>query len=66
MTRVYAIAGERAKASGRKIFFFEKKKQKTYDCFGFGPSGWRERSRASVFWFFSSKKNHFLSLSWLP
>jgi hypothetical protein len=23
----------------RKHFFFEKKKQKTFDCFGFGPAG---------------------------
>jgi len=22
-----------------KVFFFEKKKQKTFDCFGFGLSG---------------------------
>jgi len=24
---------------GRKQFFFEKKNQKTFDCFGFGLSG---------------------------
>jgi hypothetical protein len=28
-----------AKASGKKAFFFEKKKQKTSVCFGFGLSG---------------------------
>jgi hypothetical protein len=25
-------------SQGRKPFFFAKKKQKTFDCFGFGPS----------------------------
>jgi hypothetical protein len=28
--------------AGRKAFFFEKKKQKTFDYFGFGLSGWSE------------------------
>jgi hypothetical protein len=28
-----------AKASGSKAFFFEKKKQKTFDYVSFGPSG---------------------------
>jgi hypothetical protein len=44
-------------STGRKAFFFEKKKQKTFDHFGFGLSGWAQPSFAKVFWFFFSKKN---------
>jgi len=43
-----------------KVFFFEKKKQKTFGCFGFGLSGWAQPRLAKVFWFFFSKKNCFL------
>jgi len=43
-----------------KNFFFEKKKQKTFDYFGFGLSGYSEPRLVKVFWFFFSKKN-FLS-----
>jgi hypothetical protein len=28
-----------SKKAGKKDFFFEKKQQKTFDCFGCGPSG---------------------------
>jgi len=28
--------------SRRKDFFFEKKKQKTFSCFGFGFAGWAQ------------------------
>jgi len=44
-----------------KAFFFEKKKQKTFDYFGFGLSGERGPKFVKVFWFFFSKKNCFLS-----
>jgi len=42
-----------------KTFFFEKKNQKTFDCFGCGFSGYREPGLVKVFWFFFSKKNCF-------
>jgi hypothetical protein len=41
----------------RKFFFFEKKKQKTFDCLG-GPLPLRAPESAKVFWFFFSKKNN--------
>ncbi len=34
--------GREAKTAGSKDFFFEKKKQKTFDCFGCGLSAWSE------------------------
>jgi hypothetical protein len=37
-------------------FFFEKKKQKTFDHFGFGLSGPARPSFAKVFWFFFQKR----------
>jgi hypothetical protein len=43
-----------------KDFFFEKKKQKTFDCFGCGLSGDSGPRLVKVFWFFFSKKNRFL------
>jgi hypothetical protein len=46
----------------RKILFFEKKKQKTFDCFGFGLSGYAQPRLVKVFWFFFLKKNRFLPL----
>jgi hypothetical protein len=46
---------------GSKAFFFEKKKQKTFDCFGCGPSSEAQRKHAKVFWFFFSKKNSLLA-----
>jgi hypothetical protein len=43
----------------RKAFFFEKKKQKTFDrCCGLFPRARLEE--AKVFWFFFAKKNAFL------
>ncbi len=54
------------KASGRKVCFFEKKKQKTFFCFGFGLSGDAQPRLAKVFWFFFSKKNCFLCLELTP
>jgi hypothetical protein len=41
----------------QRACFFEKKKQKTFDYFGFGVAGWNEARVAKVFWFFFSKKN---------
>jgi hypothetical protein len=49
-----------------KHFFFEKKKQKTFDYFGCGLSGYSEPRFVKVFWFppggrrLFSKKNCFL------
>jgi hypothetical protein len=40
-----------------KAFFFEKMKQKTFDCEGVGDAGESEAKRAKVFCFFFSKKN---------
>jgi hypothetical protein len=40
-TPVPFLIGENSKR--RKDFFFEKKKQKTFDCFGCGLSGYGER-----------------------
>jgi hypothetical protein len=48
------------KASGRKVFFFEKKQQKTFGRFGFGLAGKAQPRLAKVFWFFFSKKSGFL------
>jgi hypothetical protein len=45
--------------SGRKVFFFEKKKQKTFGPFGFGLSGQARLNVAEVFCFFFSKKKAF-------
>jgi hypothetical protein len=49
----------------RKLFFFEKKNQKTFATFGRsqGPAAWvKLRAKlAKVFWFFFSKKNTFLT-----
>jgi hypothetical protein len=45
--------------TGRKDFFFEKKKQKTFVCFGCGLSGEARPRLVKVFWFFFSKKNCF-------
>jgi hypothetical protein len=42
-----------------KDFFFEKKKQKTFESCGPRQSR-RARKRVKVFWFFFSKKNAFL------
>jgi hypothetical protein len=45
LTRAMVIPGLRCIGLGfpeiqkKKAFFFEKKKQKTFDCFGFGLSG---------------------------
>ncbi len=44
------------KAVGRKVFFFEKKKQKTFDHLGSALPQARPQV-AKVFWFFFSKKN---------
>jgi hypothetical protein len=41
---------------GRKRFFFEKKKQKTFIFLG-RVLGTTPRQRTKVFWFFFSKKN---------
>jgi hypothetical protein len=44
---------------GRKDFFFEKKKQKTFGCLAAAyPAD--VRKGIEVFWFFFSKKNRFL------
>jgi hypothetical protein len=40
----------------RKDFFFEKKKQKTFVCPGFGLSGSAQPRLAKAFCFFFSKK----------
>jgi hypothetical protein len=37
------------KTEGSKAFFFEKKKQKTFDESGCGVSGWSEARLAQVF-----------------
>jgi hypothetical protein len=45
----------------RKNFFFEKKKQKTFDDFGCGLSGESEPRLVKVFCFFFSKNKSFLA-----
>jgi len=45
----------------RKHFFFEKKKQKTFEFLN-APVQAKETQETKVFWFFFSKKNIFLSL----
>jgi hypothetical protein len=46
---------------GRKDFFFEKKKQKTFVCLAVVSPGDGEPRLAKVFWFCFSKKNCFLA-----
>jgi len=49
----------RERKESRKVFFFEKKKQKTFvRCRGLVTG---VRKKAKVFWFFFSKKNALLS-----
>jgi hypothetical protein len=48
------------RVKGRKDFFFEEKKQKTFDYFGCGLSGEARPRLAKVLPFFSEKKNRFL------
>ena len=52
---------DRSKAS--KAFFFEKKKQKTFDYAIADLSGERATAESKVFWSFFSKKDCLLSLS---
>jgi hypothetical protein len=40
-----------AKTRGRKAFFFEKKKQKTFTYFGFGLSGYAQPRLVKFFGF---------------
>ncbi len=54
-----AVPRRKANREAGKHFFFEKKKQKTFDYFGFGSPGETEAKFAKVFWFFFSKKNRF-------
>jgi CspA family cold shock protein len=46
----------KAKASGRKAFFFEKKKRKTFDYFGFGSPREAEAKFAKFFGSFFQKR----------
>jgi len=55
----------RSKESGRKRFFFEKKKQKTFDSLGPRRLQRQDANKTKVFWFFFSKKNVLPSLSFL-
>jgi len=55
-----------ARPGKRKAFFFEKKKQKTFDFFDLAADLSQMQGetvpKTKVFWFFFSKKNIFLSL----
>jgi hypothetical protein len=53
-----STAGGNPKEKVRKPFFFEKKKQKTFD-FGVRRLAQRRDQKIKVFWFFFSKKNCF-------
>jgi len=46
---------QRGAGEVRKVFFFEKKKQKTFDCWARLAGSVRKEKK--VFWFFFSKKN---------
>jgi len=50
----------RRRGKGRKVFFSEEKKQKTFANSGFGAACKGRDSVGKVFWFFSSEKNAFL------
>jgi hypothetical protein len=52
------------KASGRKVFFFEKKKQKTFADPGRAYPDRPKPKRTKVFCFFFSKKKCFLYAGW--
>jgi hypothetical protein len=56
-----AVLRRKADREAGKHFFFEKKKQKTSDYFGFGPPGESEAKFVEVFCFFFSKKKFLLS-----
>jgi hypothetical protein len=51
------LPGQTEPGLERRLFFFEKKKQKTFDCSGCGLSGESEPRLVKVFRFFFSKKN---------
>jgi hypothetical protein len=51
-----------ALVEGRKAFFFEKKKQKTFGRFGFGLPGKAQSRLVKVFWFiFFQKRTAYLN-----
>jgi hypothetical protein len=64
MDRGWVRDGVQGRAiSRKKVFFFEKKNQKTFACSGThraSVSDRREGAGVKVFWFFFSKKNIFL------
>jgi hypothetical protein len=49
---------------GRKHFFFEKKKQKTFDYFGFDSPGETEAEIAKFLGSFFQKRTAFCCLPW--
>ena len=55
------LKADRSEAS--KVFFFEKKKQKTFDSAVADLSGKRATAESKVFWSFFSKKDCLLSTS---
>jgi hypothetical protein len=57
---VGAVPGRKADGEAGKHFFFEKKKQKTFDHFSFVSPGETEAKFAKFFGSFFSKKNRFL------
>jgi hypothetical protein len=52
----YPVSLRPESESERKAFFFEKKKQKTFICFGFGFSGWAQPSEQKFFGSFFQKR----------
>jgi anti-sigma regulatory factor (Ser/Thr protein kinase) len=59
-------SGRLALAPRRKHFFFEKKKQKTFEYFSFGLSGEAEAQKQKFFGSFFQKRTSFLLMPILP
>jgi hypothetical protein len=61
---VGAVPRRKADRKAGKHFFFEKKKQKTFDYFGFGSPGEPEAEFANFFGSFFQKRTAFCCVPW--
>jgi hypothetical protein len=57
--RAAALRRKEGRKEGRKVFFSEEKKQKTFRIYRVILQRWRD-SRVKVFWFFFCKKERLL------
>jgi hypothetical protein len=64
LAHLFLTSNGQTAIQGRKVFFFEKKKQKTFEigcCVSNKSRSRRCPHELKVFWFFFSKKNAFLN-----